>query len=345
MPEGPIESFKTHSNYIRAFSLLVYDPVSFRPRNIYACLGDRILQSNALPPTRNTNIDSAQIRSSLHAAWGTEALLLMTRRIINEEELLRLSNNWSSIQVYYIFYHCTQALHVAKGHPRPESHPRTQNIFNDYWAARSIFLPPWSLAYGRAGTINAPSGIVPDISIHQWTACVGNNIWSLASKALMTTRREALEEKYREKRESKRRQNRQAWRQEENDRLARGKKARTKPNFRLPKLTNSEKERINESLRSYTIMDYLYRLRLKTNYEDSNMFSDGPEDNNSSRHIRDALCRIANGTLFLHELAIRNLVGRESFLTWIDEWVQRNMPQNTTHGLGFRRRYLDRKSN
>ena len=308
---------------------------------MYACLKDRILQSNALSPAHNTNIDLAQVRSRLHAAWGAEALLLMTKRIVNEEELLRLSNNWSCIQVYYIFYHCTQALHVAKGHPRPESHPRTQNTFYDYWAGRSVILPPWSLAYGRAGTINTPPMIIPDISIHTWTACVGSNIWSLASKALMTTRREVLEEKYREKRELKRRQNRQAWIQEENDRLSRGKRARRQPPFRLPNLTNNEKELINRSLRSYTIMDYLYRLRIKTNYEDSNMFSDGPEDNNSSRFIRDALCRISNGTLFLHELAIRNLVGRDTFLTWIDEWIQRNMPQNTTQGLRLRRSYLE----
>ena len=342
MPETPIESFRTHSNYIRAFNLLIYDPVSSPPRDMVACLRDRILQSNVLPQSRNTSIDIGQIQSSLHSAWGTEAILLMTRRIINEEELLRLSNNWSSIQVYYIFYHCTQALHVAKGHPRPRSHPNTQNIFYDYWAARSVFLPPWSLAYGNVGTINAPPEIVPDISVHPWTACEGNNVWNLASKALMTTRRDALDEKYREKRELKRRQNRRAWSQEENDRLARGRKARKPHNFRLPKLSNSEKERINESLRPYTIMDYLYRLRLKTNYEDSNMFSDGPEDNNSSRYIRDALCRIVNGTLFLHELAINILVGRESFLTWTDEWIQRNMPQNAVNGLALRRRYLDR---
>lgn len=342
MPEGPIESFKTHSNYIRAFGFLVYDPISSGLPNIYACLKDRILQSNALSPTPNTNIDLDQIRLRLHAAWGTEALLLMTRRIANEQELLRLSNNWSCIQIYYIFYHCTQALHIAKGHPRPESHPKTQNIFNDYWAGRSIILPPWSLAYGASGTINAPPGTLPDVTVHQWTTCEGTNIWSLACKALMTTRREALEEKYREKRESKRMQNRRAWRQEENDRLSRGRRARRQPRFRLPNLTNSEKALINRSLRSYTIMDYLYRLRIKTNYEDSNMFSDGPEDNNSSRFVRDAVCRISKGTLFLYELAIRNLVGRETFLAWIDEWVQRNMPQNVTHGLRSRRAYLER---
>jgi len=340
MAERPTKSFRTHSNYIRAFDLLVHNPGTLGHRDIFECLKERIFQSNALPQSTSSSTNLDQIQSILHSAWGTEALLLMTKRIIDEEELLRLSNNWSCIQVYYIFYHCTQALHVAKGHPRPESHPSTQNVFNDYWAARSIFLPPWSLAYGAAGVINTPSEITPDISIHPWTACEGDNIWHLASKALMTTRREALNEKYHEKRELKKKQSRRTWKQQESNRLAAGKKARREPYFPLPKLSNSEKNSINAHLRSYTIIDYLYRLRLKTNYEDSNMFSDGPEENDASRYVRDALCRIASATLFLHELAICNFVGRRPFLTWIDEWVQHNLPRNTVSGLASRRRHI-----
>jgi hypothetical protein len=112
----------------------------------------------------------------------------MTKRIINEDELIRLSNNWSAIQVYYIFYHCTQALHVAKGQPqRPGNHPSTQNIYYDAWASRHICLPPWSLAFGNAGAINVPPGITPDMTIHSWAACEGNAVYDLALKALMTT--------------------------------------------------------------------------------------------------------------------------------------------------------------
>ena len=342
MPQKSIETFRTHSNYIKAFNLLVHDPISSGALNLYQHLRNRILQANVLPQSHNPSINLDQVRSSLQSAWGTETLLLMTKRIIHEDELLRLSNNWSSIQVYYIFYHCTQALHVARGHPnRPESHPATQNLFYDYWASRSTCLPPWSLAFGHSGAINVHPMITPDTSIHPWTACDATNAWSLALKSLMTTRREALEEHFKKQRENKRRQNRRAWEQSVNSRLPRASRPRQAPIFRLPRLSNEEKANIDLRLRPYTIMDYLYRLRLKTNYEDSNMFSDGPEDDNSSRYIRNALCRIANGTLFLHELAIRNLVGRESFLSWIDDWIRRYMPQNTLTGLAFRRRYLD----
>lgn len=340
MPSDPAESFRTHSNYIQAFRLLVHDPISSLRRNIYALLRGRILDGNALPQSSGAIIDLDQVRSSLHSAWGTETLLSMTCRIIDEEELLRLSNNWSAIQVYYVFYHCTQALHVAKGHPRPESHPSTQQLFYDYWAARSICLPPWSLAFGVDGAKNAPPGITADVSVHAWTACAGDNIWSLVFKALMTTRRERLDEKYRELRESKKRLKRRAWKRQEDGRIARGRKPRLEPNFPLPRLTEQEKEQADNRLRPFSIMDYLYRVRIKTNYEDSNMFSDGPEDNNSSRRIRSAFCIMASGTLFLHELAIRNLVGREIFLAWADEWIRKNMPQNLNYGLVTRRQYL-----
>lgn len=342
MPDNSKETFKAHSNYIKAFNLLVHDPISSGCLNLYEHLNNRIIQATALPPARNSSINIDQVRSSLHSAWGTETLLLMTKRIIQEDELLRLSNNWSSIQVYYIFYHCTQALHVAKGHPnRPESHPATQNLFYDYWASRSICLPPWSLALGHSGAINVHPMITPDTSIHVWTACDASNAWSLALKSLMTTRRESLEEHFKKQRENKRRQNRRAWEQSVNSRLPRASRSRQTPIFCLPRLSIEEKANINEHLRPYTIMDYLYRLRLKTNYKDSNMFSDGPEDDNSSRYIRNALCRIANGTLFLHEMAIRNLVGRNIFLSWIDDWIRRYLPQNALTGLAFRRRYLD----
>lgn len=342
MPGPPIETFRTHSNYIKAFSLLVHDPVLSGRINIYQLLKDRFLRYNVLPQNRIPGLNLDQINSSLRSAWGTEALLLMTKRIISEDELVRLSNNWSAIQVYYVFYHCTQALHVARGHPqRPGNHPSTQNIYYDAWAARSLRLPPWSLAYGKNGAVNIPLGHNPDMSIHSWESCEGNAIYDLSIKALMTTRREALENKLKEKRESKKRDNRRCWQLNEDRRLERGLRSRHAPFFSLPRLTDTEKELINRNLRPYTIMDYLYRLRIKTNYEDSNMFSDGPEDSASSTYVRNSLCRIANGTLFLHELAIRNLVGREIFLRWTEEWIRRHIPQDVQLGLVIRQRYLE----
>jgi hypothetical protein len=339
MPSKSVKSFRTHSNYLRAFARLTDNQSTSVDRDIYELLKERILQADALPQRHQGMVDLSQVAACLHIAWGTEAILLASRAI-DEEGLIRLSNNWSVIQGYYILYHCIQALHVAKGHPRPQSHPTSQNLFYDYWSARMICLPPWSLAFGVDGARNLPAGHRPDISIHPWSSCIGNNIYDLALKALMTTRREALSEKRHERRIQKQKQNRRSWREEEEDRLSRGRRPRKVPSFPLPILTGQDKRLLDGGLRPYTIMDYLFRLRIKTNYEDSNMFTDGPEDDFSSRQIRNELCLIASGTLFLHELAIYSLVDGPTFLSWVDEWIRRNNPQGAAQGVAVRRRHF-----
>ena len=341
MSRNPKDTFRTHANYIRAFGRLVFEPLAPNQENPYARLKKRILDASVLPRLVCAKADKNQTKAILNMAWGTEALTLMIGRIIGEEELLRLSNNWTAIQVYYIFYYCTQALHVAKGHLRPINHPSTQNLFYDYWAKQRVPLPPWTLSYGSKGVINSPSQVNVNVSIHPWSSCDGDNIWSLAAKALMTTRRCGIADKYLDQREAKKKHSKKAWQLREANRLNKGKKPRKVHFFRLPNLTGDEKNRISAQLRPFTIIDYLYRLRLKTNYEDSNMFSDGPEDNLSSTNVRAALCEITSGTLFLHELGIRNLVGRETFIRWVDDWSKQHLPQSFNIGLNSRRPYLE----
>jgi len=50
----------------------------------------------------------------------------------------------------------------------------------------------------------------------------------------------------------------------------------------LSRLTDQEKGQLVTKVRPHSMMDYLYRLRIKTNYLDSAMFTDGPSDNLSS---------------------------------------------------------------
>lgn len=333
MSSNPTESFKTHSNYLRAFSHLVFEPTIMRRRNMNEVLANRIRASGVVDVPRRRVIDRDQVRSSIHTAWGTETLLQTTDRFANEDEILRLSNNWSTVQTYYILYHCTQALHGAKGHPRPESHPSTQNVFVDQWACRPIILAPWSLAFGYKGAINIPDGTPVDTKVHPWSNCDGINAWSVAVKALMTTRRETLADSITRRRESKKRDRKQAWREKERVRLARGRRPREQPQFPLPRLTREEQAAADRDKRAFTVMDYLYRLRIRTNYEDSNMFTDGPEEESDSRSVRNALCRIANGTLLLYELVIRSIVGADVFDQWVTDWTTHNLPERHDGGI------------
>jgi hypothetical protein len=232
---------------------------------------------------------------------------------------------------------CTaQALHVAQGHPRPENHPKTQKAFHNQWANRSGFLHPWTFGYGHTGATNQPGDINVDINIHPWSSCEGHNIWSLYTKALMTTRRDEILEKNRSMRESKRIAFRRAWMQEEASRIGQGKRARSQPRFPLPLLSAADKAGIDVSTRAYTLIDYIYRLRIKTNYEDSNMFIDGPEDSYQSTLVRSAFYSIASGTLFLYENALMAIIGRHVLTEWAVQWVQRNLPNGSVVGIAGR---------
>jgi hypothetical protein len=336
---SPIESFRTHSNYLRAISSLILGPNSSTTTNPYENIARQIASSGLITENLRDNFDIDQARTCLQSAWGTEALLLMTGNVFREEEVIRLSNNWSAIQTYYVMYHCAQALHVAQGHPRPENHPKTQNAFHNQWANRPGFLHPWTFAYGSLEPINIPHDVNIDLNIHSWSTCVGHNTWSLYAKALMTTRRDNLLEKNRKMRERKKQSLRRSWEEEETRRRGQGKKPRKQPSFPLPQLTPDDKSRIEESTRAFTLIDYIYRLRMKTNYEDSNMFTDGPEDSYQSALVRSAFYNIASGTLFLYENAIKAIVGRSRLIEWAVSWAERNLPSASALGIAGRREH------
>jgi hypothetical protein len=335
---NPVESFRTHSNYLRAINSIILGPTALAATNPYEGVAQQIASSGLIKESVRDSFDIVQVRTCLESAWGTEALLLMTGEVFCGEEAIRLSNNWLTIQTYYVMYHCAQALHVAQGHLRPDSHTKTQSIFHDQWVARPGFLHPWTFAYGSMGAAKMPHGVVIDPSIHSWSVCEGDNIWSLYAKALLTTRREHLLERYREERKEKRKVRRKSWKTEELGRIAQGKMPRKEPSFPLPQLTSEEKKLIDEKrVRAVTLIDYIYRLRIKTNYEDSNMFIDGPEDVYQSKAVRSAFCNIASRTLFLYETAIRAIVGKPQLLKWVDLWVERNLPRDSAHGIAGRR--------
>src|SRR5690606_10053185 len=134
------------------------------------------------------------------------------------------ANNWACIQAYYIFYHATQALWMAKGHARPESHAATQKTFVNLWSGRAVELPPWSLAAGANGVTSVPAGWTVDLEVSNLAHFVPENAWGLAAQALRTTREKALPEAIRKRREDKRRESKKAWEAEEQTRLAEGRR-------------------------------------------------------------------------------------------------------------------------
>lgn len=333
MGSDPQGSFLTHANYLRAFATLCgYYPWAAKRAVVLPKLATRtrrVLPGGA--PGRGLPVDA--IRRSLVSAWGTELILALSGRFATEDELVRLVNNWGAVQAYYAVYHATQALALARGMPRPESHPKTQRIFMDCWATRP--LEPLGLTVGPDGLRCGLNALAVD-DVHAWKACTPESAWHIAGIALRTTREDAVLEALRGKREDKRRALRRAWRDYEQKRVAVGRKPRKEPQFALPQLTAAEKEEVTRSTRAHGLIDYLYRLRIKTNYEDARMFIDGPADSVSSGHVHADLRRLVECVLLATELHVRERVGAALFGEWVRDWVESKTPRDVQLGLAAR---------
>jgi hypothetical protein len=324
--------FKTHANYVRAFALLISPGTHGNPRAMAAVAN----AFTGLPPRSCATPITDGAINSLANAWRTELLLDLTATALADDEFAKLANTWAVIQVYYIFYHCTQALAQALGFPRPESHSKTQNMFRDFWKSHNS-AAPWTLAVGHDGPRGLAPGIEMDDRISVWSTCNRDSCWSLGAKALRTTREKAVAEAIDKKREEGQRTLTRTWREEEERRARAGKRPRKPRKMAKPRLSAEEKSAIDRRIRPYTVMDYLYRLRIRTNYADSAMFTDGPEMPGDSQEVLAKLRRLGSCTLLLHELCVGELLGRDTLFEHVDSFLGSTAPPGISVSLRDRR--------
>jgi hypothetical protein len=237
------------------------------------------------------------------------------------------------VQAYYTAYHVTQALIVAKGNKRPTTHPQTQRQYANLWVDRPLDLPPWTFGIASSGLKNLPAGVTIDRTVHQWTTCNKCNCWSLSAKLLKTTRDQAVKKSMDSKRDEGRRERKREWEAQEAQRLLDGKKARAAKTFARPQLTSIERQACDKDIRTYTILDYLYRLRVGANYDDAGVIVDGPETEADSYLLHKRLNYLTAGLALISEMRIRDLVGATQFRKWSDDFVTNNIPSGYTLGI------------
>jgi len=94
---------------------------------------------------------------------------------------------------------------------------------------------------------------------------------------LRTTRAEWVDAGLSEERARKARARRVAWETEERQRLTAGNRPRQKPTFPdRANLDAAETLAVRNRARPAAFLDYLYRLRILSNYEDARIFTEDP---------------------------------------------------------------------
>ncbi|WP_131819769.1 hypothetical protein [Mycobacteroides abscessus] len=326
-------SFRSHQNYLGAFTYLAGFPhVPGKGIQVLKQISTKVM--TAFPKAGGSRqYESSVLAACLNRAWGTEAILAMSTRLNGDDGFVRIANSWGCVQTYYVGYSATQALVVANGHPRPASHPKTQEQAIALWTNRQHGVAPFSFAASKGSVIprdpNAYAhgpGRPIDTGIHSWTGCTSSNCWDIAALALRTTREDAVEAAMQEARQRKIREKRKAWNTLEQARRDKGKPARQARVYKTAQLSQAEKEACETNIRPFGLLDYLYRLRIKGNYEAAEMFTEGPEDDTSSVYVAMSMVRIATSLMIAHETRIAQLLGKEVVLTLARDWVRKNTP-------------------
>ncbi|WP_316740041.1 hypothetical protein [Streptomyces sp. MK7] len=263
-----------------------------------------------------------------------------THALAEDSEIVRLANGWSAVQAYYVLYNATQAVLVAEGHERPKQHEQTKRQFVDLWTYRTAKLAPWSFAAAHPAARESDSdgflagpGRSLDTGLHPWTSWQGDQAWDIAAKALRSTRAALIEDRLKKARERKLSERRKAWHADSKTRVQQGKKARPEP--KSANLTAAERDVTEKGIRPVTIADYLYRLRVKANYDDITVFADGPATDTEAAAMASDLVDLACATLLVHELRIAARIGSKELVRVMDDVLLRN----TAHmgHLGLRR--------
>ena len=225
--------------------------------------------------------DTKVLRRFLMIAWNTE--YLAKTNISPEVEIIKISNQWRPIQAYYSIYSAGEAAVYILDGISVESHSKCISKLNTFFVERAK-IRPWCFSYRgnkRKGftPYNFPSDAKP---INNLTRKNTKHIDIIAT----------------------------CIRAEHQNRI---------DDFEPRKLSDEQKKKgqkkalkIDHDPKYTTILNFLYRLRIKSNYKDAEIFiCDSP--NEYIKKFSEDLSSIVNATLVLLEMVIIKRWGFSNF--------------------------------
>jgi hypothetical protein len=241
--------------------------------------------------------DFNRIRSLLLNSWNSE--LLLNLPFLFQENFLKFSNHWSPVQSYYSIYLCLRALIVAKNIRARGDHKTTLQIVSSNFIQGEKIIPyPWNILKdcskfcGLRGTSTV--NFINPLENPFYFRKNLNKLQDSICLFVKTTRERIVKEKC------------QDWKEKN--------PINNRPRKRLKK---GVKKSISKSTRPISIFDCLYRLRIRSNYKDVDIFilgSSVPE----TKYYFNAICNITDKTLFVLEKFLFDCLGEVNMNNIID---------------------------
>ncbi|MFH1769636.1 MAG: hypothetical protein ABH833_03145, partial [Parcubacteria group bacterium] len=261
-------SFITYRNYLLSCSHL--------SEYIYP---DLSLLKMALKESDRYQVKNIErIKKLLFNAWNTELLLNLPSQF--SKDFKKFSNHWSPVQSYYAVYLALRAFIVAK-HPEAKGDHATTlkfvaiNLIRD----QALFPTPWNVLKHKDTYINTSNIKVETVNAlenPQWNDA--SKLWGSYLMFVGTTHNRLCQEQC------------EKWKKEH-------------PNINgttRKKLPPGKKQEIFEWQRPVSFFDCLYRLRIRSNYKDADIFLLGAQEDEVQEYF-ESLCKLTNKLLFCIE--------------------------------------------
>lgn len=334
MPESTRERFQTYAAYLSALRLgtasdalrvdafglaappTLTDSIDANKRFLAASRGFTGLQRRAIPTFR-------RLQRNLKNAWAAELMLYVTAERVPPSGI-PLALTWSVVQAYYAHYLATKSLAIANN-PDAElrSHDEVQKFNENYWTVQSRFFAPWSLNWNSTGPC-LESGVQSE-RVNALVAAYTSprpDTWPLfVMKCLKTTRAHEVESRLSHERESRARVRAREHRDANAARIAAGRRPAASPPQAV-RLTRDQSVAVDQRVRAYTPLDFLYRLRIQSNYEDALVWSEGVSDVEAQTVLEDLQC-LTGCYLHIVESFLSRMLPPDTCKTPANEWLER----------------------
>lgn len=279
-------ALRTYFNYAKAYAILLPDTKALS------------LAQLVLP-----GFGRLKLRPGLDVAGPLMrgCLTLKTMRALpvdSHPELAASANFWLPVQAYYAVHGYGLATLAAIGCPPPGDHRRfrasaaaslVRGLFPD--PLRSACLGP--VHETGKGTLEhcASLTVAEAADTNNLITASKTSAPRLVAKALHTTRRRHLEELLAKKRDAKK-----------------PGKNRTRSN-----LTSTERAAVSSGLHPTTVIDFLYRFRARSNYDDPEMFVYGYDDLAVAVDHYKSLLQLTEGVCFCLGEIVRVALGNADY--------------------------------
>jgi len=237
-----------------------------------------------------SDFDKHWVEKWLKLSWNTEFLL---NQNTEDAEIVRFNNHWSPILCYFSIYSCLEAFVYLLDENKANGHNKALKKGINYFVKSG--MSPWDFAFkgarGKNGKEHKPFNFPRDIIFPNCLERVGVEPIQMIGTCLKAEHYKRIDKLY--------------------------KKSSGKYKYEFdPDFTG--------------IFHFLYRLRLRSNYEGLDLFVSDASDEDIKK-FSDSLCHISFWSLMYMELFIIRKCGLKFFLKVANDYIKLNSNAGDIH--------------